>query len=403
MLMTNKLKSIFNDSLWSISGLILMNASAQLLVYPILNRLFGSDKYGEIVYLLSIMNIVSITLGTAANYTRITLSAQKKTLNTPYLAVMAASSAVALLISAAVCLLNRGSITIVDTMFYSILCCITMWRYYGDIEYRLRLNYKGYFIYCLLIGLGYIIGIPLTYATGIWALALIPGELFGLGFVLAKGTVLRVDSPISSSNMQEILRIFLTLCGSYFISNLIFNSDRILLSYVMDNLAVSVYYISSLLGKTLSLITTPFNSVISGYLARYKGGLSVRLINIISAICVIASAATSGLCVLGSELLLPFLYPDIYPYAKNSVFICSLAQTIYFSSNIISVIVLRFSGIKHQALLNGVYAFAFISVCVPLTIFCGMNGFYIGLLATSCLRLVYGICSCYSAALKKQI
>ena len=400
--MTNKLKSLLNDSVWSISGLILMNAAAQLLVYPIWDRLFGADKYGEIVYLLSLMNIVSITLGSAANYTRITLSAKKTTLNTPYLAIMTVSSAVTLVFSAAVCLLNQSCFTTADTVFYILLCCLTMWRYYADIEYRLRLNYKGYFIYCLLIGTGYAVGIPLMYATGIWALALLPGELLGLAFVIIKGSVLHIDSPVRDSDMPEILRLFVTLCGSYFISHLIFNGDRILLNHAIGSSAVSIYYIASLFGKTMSLITTPFNSVISGYLARYKGGLSVQLMNILAAACVVVSAAAAGLCTLGSELILPFLYPDSYPDARDSVFICSLSQTIYFSSNIISVILLRFSGTRHQLLLNAVYAFAFFAVCIPLTIFCGINGFYIGLLITSSLRLLYGLCTGYGSALRKN-
>ncbi|MGN1416112.1 MAG: lipopolysaccharide biosynthesis protein [Oscillospiraceae bacterium] len=396
--MKNKIKMILSDSVWSISGMVLMNAAAQLLVYPFWNRLFGADMYGRIVYLISLMNIISLTPGSACNYARITLSTDKKTFNTPYIVIMAVSSIFTAVSSAAVCLFSSDGFSAADMLCYVMLCCLTLWRSYSDIEYRLNLNYKGYFTYCLFIGIGYVCGIPLMYKTGIWSFALIPGELFGLIFIKLKGSVLKMDLPVRDSGIHEISPVFMTLCGSYFISNLIFNGDRILLNFVLGGTAVSVYYISSLFGKTLSLITTPFNSVISGYLARYSGRLSVRHMNILSALCIAASLAAAVLCVIASQLILPYLYPDLYPAARDTVFICSLSQTIYFSSNIVSVIILRFSNTKHQLFINIVYALAFILICIPLTVIFQNGGFYIGMLITSSLRLLYGLCSGYRTA-----
>ena len=63
-------KSILKDSMWSIAGIILMNVVAQFLIYPLWDKQLGSDAYGDILYLLSLMNIVAISLGTAVNYGR---------------------------------------------------------------------------------------------------------------------------------------------------------------------------------------------------------------------------------------------------------------------------------------------------------------------------------------------
>ena len=56
------------------------------------------------------------------------------------------------------------------------LFMFTVFRYYGDVEYRLNLNYQRYFIYYLLIGLGYLAGFGVYYVTGQWVWIYLIGE-----------------------------------------------------------------------------------------------------------------------------------------------------------------------------------------------------------------------------------
>lgn len=63
-----KVKRVFADSIWSISGLLLMNIIAQFLVYPIWNQRLGNEQYGNVLYMISLMNIFSISIGSGINY-----------------------------------------------------------------------------------------------------------------------------------------------------------------------------------------------------------------------------------------------------------------------------------------------------------------------------------------------
>lgn len=399
--MKNIVKNLVNDSIWSISGLVIMNLIAQFFLYPFWDRYFGSEKYGTILYLISLMNVVSITLGSACTYTRITNSSSQKTSNTAYIVLLAFSSIVVFLFGIGICFINHKSLSGLDAVFYVLLCILSLWRNYADVEYRLHINYKGYFCYYLTIGIGYIIGVFLMRSTGIWTLGLLPGEVLGLLFVMIKGNIFRIDEKISISLIKEPLRLFLVLSCSYFIDHLVYNGDRILLNHTSGGLAVSTYYIASLFGKTMSLITTPFNSVVSGYLAKHKGNLSIKMMNIFSILAVIGSIIATIICTIGSYIILPLLYPDLFPVAKNGVLICSFSQCIYFITNIISVIILRFSKSKYQVYMNLIYAFVFIFICIPASKFYGQFGFYVGLLITSLSRFFYGIGIGYYSAIKQ--
>ena len=82
--MKEKIKALLTDSMWSIAGLMLMNVVVQFLVYPVWNNHLGSEEYGNILYLISIMNIIAISVGSACNYARMTESATKDTWNINY-------------------------------------------------------------------------------------------------------------------------------------------------------------------------------------------------------------------------------------------------------------------------------------------------------------------------------
>ena|GEM_PF-6195738 len=69
----NNVKKLFGDSVLSIIGIVFMNAMAQFAIYPFWERTFGTERYGTIVYLLSMMNIAALTFGPAANCTLITM------------------------------------------------------------------------------------------------------------------------------------------------------------------------------------------------------------------------------------------------------------------------------------------------------------------------------------------
>lgn len=387
--MKEKIKALLTDSMWSIAGLMLMNVVMQFLVYPVWNNKLGSEQYGNILYLISIMNIIAISVGSACNYARMTESATKKTWNINYNIILVISSVVVIPVILLVGEFGGVGMSTSETILFMVLTILTMWRFYADVEYRLNLNYKGYFIYYLVISIGYLIGIAAFYVTGMWALALIPGEIAGLIAVLAKGTIFKKDTNFNFESFKEVFKVVFVLIVTDIISNLVFNGDRLVLKIFIDGTAVTAYYIASLLGKTISLISTPLNSVIIGYLAKYKGTLSLKLMNIVTVVSFMAVLIGTLLCTIASHILIYILYPQNYQDVKQFFVIANMAQVFYFVTNVITVILLRFSKARYQLYINVVYAIAFCAICIPVTMFGGnMWAFCIALLIVCILRMV---------------
>ena len=379
-------KSILKDSMWSIAGIVLMNVVAQFLIYPLWDKHLGSDEYGNILYLLSLMNIAAISLGTATNYAR--MCNKKETVkNRSYLLILGGGA----VLFGAAAIVGKGllGLDLTTAGLFALLIGFTMWRFYADVEFRLSLNYKGYFLYYLLISIGYGIGALIFLKTKQWVPALLCGEILGVAFVLWKGKILRPDGLPEKAEFSEVMTSVAALFGSNVIANLIFNGDRLILKFFIGGAAVTAYYLASLIGKTATLVTTPLNSVLIGYLMRYEGELKKKtFVALIGGAAAVSLVGMVG-CYVASIILLPLLYPAEYEAVKPFLWLGNLAQIVYFVGNMISVLLLRFGKSRDQLFVNTFYAILFAVLCVPATYLWDLWGFCIAYLATTVGRIAF--------------
>ena len=382
-------KKMLADSAYSVSGLVFMNAVLQLAVYPIWERRLGAETLGDILYLISLMSVFAVSMGVSVGYARMRKSVSAKTRNTPYMVVLACASLVALDVAFLVSMLGGVELDLAETLLLGLLMCATMWRYYADVEYKLYLNYKRFFIYYSLIGVGYLVGLLLFYITELWLLALLTGELFGLLYVLLRGRIFIIDDEPFTPELDFAAKLSLTFFGAEVLSTFIFNADRIILRSLIGSEAVADYYVASLFGKTAALLTVPLSGVVIGYLAKYKGVLSHKLMNMITVGAGIGIFLGSAAFTVASNIFIPIIYPDRLDAVKAYFVSANLSQILYFASNVITVILLRFARSKYQIYVNAAYAVAFVLICIPCAIFGGLRAFCIGLALTCLIRFLF--------------
>ena len=181
------------------------------------------------------------------------------------------------------------------------------------------------------------------------------------------------------------------LLGAEVISTFIFNADRIILRSLIGSAAVADFYVASLFGKTVALLTVPLSGVIIGYLAKYRGSLSVRTMNMITAFSGIGILLGTAACTGASHLIIPLLYPNHLDVIKAYFASANLSQVLYFAANVVTVILLRFARSKYQLYVNAAYAAAFAVICIPCAVFGGLRAFCIGLALTCLVRFLFAV------------
>ena len=132
----------------TMGGLIFMNGVLQLIITPLLNRYMGAKQLGELLYITGLVAIICPSIGQALNTSRLVVRRSHEVTNGDYdwilLLFGVLGSSVALFMS-------RDSIRGIPVgIGVFALFMVTVFRYYGDVEYRLTLNYQRYFIYYFL-------------------------------------------------------------------------------------------------------------------------------------------------------------------------------------------------------------------------------------------------------------
>lgn len=398
-----KYKAQLGDSIWSVCGIVLMNLVAQLALYPLLRKYLGEAGYGDMQYMMAYTNIITVAAGGAANYARMTVPAERRLSNNgDYHIFLGAVALLGIPFCLSVCYFGGVKVDLPTTICFYLLFVAMAFRYYADVIFKITLSYRKYFLYYFFVSIGYIIGALLFIKTGIWPLAILCGEMFGVLFSYCCDNSLRLRCLRASPEFKMVLKGILVLFLSESISNFILNADRLVLKIFVNASAVTIYYLSTLVGKTISMITASLNGVIIGYLARYKGTLTRKMMRYITLACLAAFVIFTGVCVLGGFIALPLFYPDDLGNVKPFLLLGSLAQVIFFTTSFVTVILIRFASKAYQVIINGVFGVCFFGIGIPATILGRLWGFAVAMVVVNGIRWLTAIVLGWYKAIREE-
>lgn len=381
---TNKKKKLFSiatDLVFSIAGLMLMNGILQLLINPLLNKWLGEDAFGNYQSIFAIVSIMGTTFGVAANYSRMVRSREKKDTNGDYNIFLGIVCVLCIAVAAGTLIIYK-SFDILHFLLLTVLTILTVLRYYGDVNYRINLNYKGFFVYYAVITAGYCIGLPVfKYISEQWMLPFILGELAAVIFVALNGNIFKGARTFSpSAEFGNTAKSVSILSATNLLSSIAQQADKIILRLFMGGEAVTVFYVATLLGKVISLLTTPLNGVLIGYLTKYDGKFTKKIFVIFAAALLgIGVVAVLG-CFVASKIFVRIFYPSVYDEANPYFLLANAGQVFYFIANCLMTVILRVSSEKFQMYINIAYIIIYAATVIPLTSALGLWGMTIALL-----------------------
>ena len=267
-----------------------------------------------------------------------------------------------------------------------IMFMLTVFRYYGDVEYRLNLNYRRYFIYYLLIGIGYLAGFGIYYVTGQWVWIYLTGEGAALVFVGITGKVFHNFWNRSRFFSTALSRGFFLML-SYLVTNTTLNIDRLVIRQVLGNEQVTWYYVTSLIGKTLVLLIAPINTIVISYLTKRKERLTRLQYGKAALAGGIVSFVFFLACQVGTPLFGWLFYRNLYDSVKGIVTVVNLAQILGLYSAFLFILVLTFTDERWQLGIQLAHFVILLAVSIPAAKIYGLEGFAYASLGANILRV----------------
>ncbi len=153
----NILKAFAGDMMYSIIALVALNGTIQLLVNPLLTKQMGAAAFGVILSIESVVSIMASSFGSGANYSRLVMSARKEEPKGDYNLFLAIIAAISLIVTLVMLIVFRA-LNPVMYVSSAVLMIASVLRYYGDVQYKLSINYKGFMKYYIVIAIGYAAG-----------------------------------------------------------------------------------------------------------------------------------------------------------------------------------------------------------------------------------------------------
>lgn len=384
--MTNSKKRMAFDMLLNIVASAVPLCVLQLVVLPLIAADMSGDSYGLVVTMLSLFSMGPGVLGTVLNNIRLVYEEKYRSIGVVgdfnYLLVVC--SAIGIMF---VCLsyLALDSFDAVVVLLAAATSITWICNSYFIVAFRLIINYKAILISSLFQSAGYAFGFALYAISDQWMLIYLFGQLCSLAYILSHGK-LQYEPVCKTELFSSVTKESVSLAISHFLSSAMTYADRLLLFPLIGGSGVGVYYISTLVGKILSMAVNPINSVVLTYLAK-SANKPVKTfytaLGLGTLVCVFAYIVI----LLSSRPILSLLYPVYVDEAMKYVWVTSATALVFVLISIAQPFTLKFYSMKWQIAINGLTCIVYIGMGMGLFFAYGLMGFCVGVLIANIVRL----------------
>lgn len=385
VLLNESNKKKLYDLIMSVGAIVVFNMVIQLFIYPFIADRLGNEGFGAVRSMMAFVSITAGSLGVAANYSRMMTEKEHRPANSNYVYILLGGSLICASLGVGY-MYGLGELSALSAPLFAALIILTAYRYYSDVDFRLKTDFLGYMLFYLAIAAGYAVGTLVYLVTKEWFFAFIVGEAAGIIFVIIRGSIYKKAFAKPDSSTKKVLSSMSYLLFSTLMENLTLNADGLVLVAFCGEEAVAVFYTASLLGKVIAMLSAPLNSIIISYIVKSNARLTARFFTVavfaVSVLGVLAFAA----CRIVSPIFISIFYPSLVEATAPVLSAAILGQIFYFISGILLIVLLKFNGEKRQFLINSVYSAEFFVIVTALTAWLGFYGFVTGTLIANAVR-----------------
>lgn len=387
-------KKIIIDVLLSMIASFIPMLLLQLVLLPIIALRISSDSYGQLIAIMAFVNLISASLGNVLNNAKLIhyKTYEETGITGDFNRMLVIFLFINLVFTIPGVIYYGESLNLSTLVVLIIISTLLLFNSYTSVEFRIKLNYYRILMSAISLFVGYLVGYLLFTVTGNWSLIYLCG--FGLNALyILKNTVLLNESykksPIYSTTFKEVF----LLLGSGLLTAIGVYADKLILYPLLGGNSVTIYYVSTILGKTIALAIGPITSVLLSYLAHMKQ-FSRNNFKLLLAVSILMGSLGYLFVIFVSKPLLAILYPQYANEAVNYINITTISIVLSIIANVINPILLKFMKAKWQIIINSVFITIYVGLSIILLNSYDLMGFCIGVLIANAIKLFLMIIIC---------
>ncbi len=377
-------KKVIKDLMLNMIGYFVLTAILQLIIYPILSSGMPITQFGSLLTLMGIANAIAGIFGNSLNNIKLINQDYYKQNNFKDFAIIINKVAVITVVSMVIVTITfHKQLNNLETVFLIVTTVFLMLRSYMNVYYRIQLDYFKIIKHLAVTALGYMLGLIIFRYIKIWPLVFCLGEVFA--FIYAyRTTDFKLEKKVKSDKFDKIQKEYIQLATSNCISNLLLYLDRLLINPILGASNVALYYIASVVGKTIGIVMNPITSILLTYLAKIKSKNSKKIFYILSLTSIIMGISIYLISIPLTPIIVRILYSGDYLLAKPYFNFANLSVIIMICGTIINPLLLKNAPMWWQNVIQIVYCIIYLGGSILLMIKWGVYGFCIaGIIANS--------------------
>ena len=356
-------------------------AILQLVIYPLISQDVTVEGYGMMVTVISLLTVISNTLGNTLNNIRLLNDGKykKKRIVGDFNQLLLRESIISLIIVGSFSIVLFRQISLIEFLLIEVIGMLMVFHSYFIVDFRLKLDYNAIVWNNVQLALGYFVGYLTFFLTGIWELVYLFGYGFSLIYIFRKTKLWR-EPLLKTIYWHEILKDTFLLLISGVLGSLLNYSDKIIIYPMIGAEAVTIYYIATLLGKLVSMVIGPINSVMLSYIVKLKQ-ISNKILTLILCSAVMIAVVGYIICLTFGEVVLKYIYPQHFSEVVKYMPITSATAMIMMLISVLYPFVLKFCKMKWQVIIDATSLICYVCLGGAFYQFYGLYGFCIGVLA----------------------
>lgn len=397
-----KLKfKIILDFSYSILASVITMGTIQLIIYPLLAKIFTASEYGQLLTVMGIVNTISSSLGITLNNTRLIQNTKyyEKDIKGDFNILLSVVNIIGFTIT--IFIGNMFfELNLLTNLLLSVLVILISSKSYLVVGYRLNLNFKLNLLSSIVSSIGYLIGALIVNYTLIWPLAFIIAEIFSIVFILFTLDLHKEPYKITKLFGESAIK-YLLLVLTGLMGNLLVYLDRLIIYPILGGGFVSIYVTASFFGKSLGILMTPVAGVFLSYFSQKSFKMTLKRYWNINFIIFLFSIAFFLFSWIIAPWFTGLLYPTLIKEAKPYIFYANTAAIIGVAANMIQSAVLKFSPTYWQLVKEIVYGIIYIGLGFILLSKYGLFGFCAAAISANSIKLIL-LCSIGSVFIRRR-
>ena len=383
---------VIKNVVWNFAGSMLSTIMLQLCVYPLIAKQHSEEDYGNIIFVMGIVNIIILTIGNALGDIRLTRDSEYADAGTmgDFNIIITIGVALSGVITAFIFgvfgkAFNITSLAVLITLpIVSMLgtLCSYLLSYF-----RLRLQFKEGVIESLFVSLGYVVGIALSFLTGVWTVPFLVSYIFADVYLIYKTGAFK-ESFKKTSICRGTLAEYSSLSLSYLIKSGMTYVDRFVITPLLGAATLSVFTVSSTFGKSASIAIQPMANVALGYYAQKNFKMTVKKYWVTNIVTLLFGVLFYGVSLLLSAPFIYIFYPDYVDSAIKFIPISNIAVILTAVTAMIQPALLKYCRMAWQLVIQITYGAIVIVLSLILIPYFDLIGFCYALIAANVCKLV---------------